>query len=52
MNEKRALRAAKLKAKKKARRKMEEAVRMEPERCQGCELPMRNGQTYKHQWCM
>jgi len=45
------VREAKLKAKRRARRKMEEARRMEPDACMGCGLPLWAGQTFRHSWC-
>jgi hypothetical protein len=49
--EERARREAERKAKRRARRKQEEAAMMEPDICTGCGLPMRPGQTFKHNWC-
>jgi hypothetical protein len=51
MKKNKALIEAKRKAKKKLRRKMEDAARMAPEICVSCGLPLPERQKFKHQAC-
>ena len=48
---KRLLQKAKRKSRKKRNVKFEAALKLLPDYCSGCGLPLPPGKTYMHDWC-